>query len=472
MMNPPPTPTSDDHLHFVTGKLAQQAVRDIVDQLASQYGFAYSIDVLPITVAALMTPKWIGRHLNVPQQTTHIVVPGYCETGLDALAEAHSVVVLRGPKDCRELPEWFGGERQPIDLSDHSIEIIAEINHVPRQSIDNVVATAKRMVADGADRIDLGCDPSTRCPVIGDYVAALTDIGITTSIDTFDSWEAQQAVARGASLVLSVNSSNRQAAVDWGVEVVAIPDAPGDSHSLENTVQFLDSQGVAMRLDPILEPIGAGLAESLVRYADVRRKYPNRAMMMGIGNLTELTDVDSAGVNLILLGICQELGIQSVLTTEVTNWSRSSVKECDIARRMTHFAVRNGVPPKRLCDQLVQLRDPKLRDYPDSGLADLAESLKDNNYRLFAQRGQLHLIAANTHLTDSDPFHLFDQLMKQPVSSNVDPGHAFYLGYELAKASIALQLGKQYNQDQGLHWGHLTVEEDLHRLERKRRSQP
>ncbi len=62
-------------------------------------------------------------------------------------------------------------------------------------------------------------------------------------------------------------------------------------------------------------------------------------MMMGVGNLTELTDVDSAGVNTLLLGFCQELAIRSVLTTAVINWARSSVREIDLARRLTHYAV-------------------------------------------------------------------------------------------------------------------------------------
>ena len=41
----------------------------------------------------------------------------------------------------------------------------------------------------------------------------------------------------------------------------------------------------------------------------------------------------------------------------------------------------------------------------------------------------------------------------------IDPSHAFYLGYELAKATTALTLGKQYRQDQALQWGFLTVPE-------------
>jgi hypothetical protein len=34
-----------------------------------------------------------------------------------------------------------------------------------------------------------------------------------------------------------------------------------------------------------------------------------------------------------------------------------------------------------------------------------------------------------------------------------DPGHAFYLGVELARAEVAWQLGKRYTQDEDLHWG-------------------
>ena len=47
---------------------------------------------------------------------------------------------------------------------------------------------------------------------------------------------------------------------------------------------------------------------------------------------------------------------------------------------------------------------------------------------------------------------------------NVDPAHAFYLGYEMAKAAIALTLGKQYRQDEALDWGYLTAPEESHRL--------
>lgn len=45
----------------------------------------------------------------------------------------------------------------------------------------------------------------------------------------------------------------------------------------------------------------------------------------------------------------------------------------------------------------------------------------------------------------------------------MDASHAFYLGYELAKAVTALTLGKNYEQDRALRWGFLTVPEVGHR---------
>ncbi len=457
------------HYHFVTGRLAEAAVRSIVDELATKHSFAYSIGVMPITVAALMTPRWLKRHLNAPPEATHVVVPGYCENGISELADSVAIPVICGPNDCRAMPELFGGTRVEEDFGKYSIDIIAEINHAPRRSVRDVVDEAKRLQREGADVIDFGCDPSTRCQTIGDYIAAIVDEGLRVSVDTFDSWEAAQSTRRGASLVLSVNASNREASTDWGCEVVAIPDVPGDKKSFEKTIEFLSMNEVPFRLDPILEPIGGGFANSLVRYAETRGDYPDAPMMMGIGNLTELTDVDSAGLNFMLLAICEELKIHSVLTTQVINWARSSVRECDLARRLTHYSLTHGVPPKRLSDGLVMLRDARLRPYPFDALASLADSLKDNNYRIFAQDGELHLLSAGLHLRDDDPFKLFQRLMRESVSDNVDPGHAFYLGYEMAKASIALTLGKQYEQDQSLDWGILTKVEDLHRIERTSR---
>ena len=249
----------------------------------------------------------------------------------------------------------------------------------------------------------------------------------------------------GNPVVCDPSRTTAEAARDWGTEVVVIPDDPRDPLSLEMTIEVMRKHGVPFRIDPILEPIGFDFAASLGRYLETRRRYPESAMMMGVGNLTELTDVDSAGVNVLLLGFCQELAIRSILTTQVINWCRSSVRELDLARRLVHYACTRHVLPKRLEPDLALLRDPKLSEHGDQPLQELASRVTDPNFRLFAERGLLHVINGAMYLQGADPFALFTQLSQQ---TSVDAAHAFYLGYELAKAKTALTLGKNYVQAQ------------------------
>jgi dihydropteroate synthase len=193
-------------------------------------------------------------------------------------------------------------------------------------------------------------------------------------------------------------------------------------------------------------------------------------MLMGVGNLTELTDVDSAGVNAMLLGFCQELTIGSVLTTQVINWARTSVAECDVARRLMHFAASQRVPPKHVDPRLVMLRDAEVDQWGADELSELAASLRDQNYRIFATHGEVHLVSASLHLHDADPFLLLERLRAESGGvwpKNLDAAHAFYLGYEMCKAATALTLGKNYRQDEALDWGLATKPESRHHLKRR-----
>ena len=100
--------------------------------LAPQAGFAYTVDVLPITVAALMTPAWVAKHLTPNAQATRVVLPGYCEGDLEPVRQLVGVPVDRGPRDLRQLPEFFGhSDETKKDYGAYDIQILAEINHAP-----------------------------------------------------------------------------------------------------------------------------------------------------------------------------------------------------------------------------------------------------------------------------------------------------------------------------------------------------
>ena len=465
---------SQEHIHFVTGRLASHALKALLPDLAGQAGFAYSLDVLPITVAALMTPEWVAKRIAVPPTATMILIPGYCEGELAPLENTVKLPVKRGPRDLRQLPIFFSRDPLPAEYGAYDIEIIAEINSCPRMPISEIRATATELARAGADVIDIGCETGSTWVGVGDAVKALRDDGHRISIDSLDRREIKAAVRAGAELVLSVNSSNCDAAGDWGVEVVAIPDEPTTLAEFDNTIDLLARANVPLRIDPILEPISFGFAASLGRYLDVRRRYPDAPMMMGIGNLTELTDVDSAGVNAVLLGFCQELAIHSVLTTQVINWARSSVAECDLARRLMYHAIHGRVLPKHLEPRLVMLRDDQVVASSVEEIAQLAEDVRDRSYRVFAADGEVHLVGSNLHLHHADPFVLMQQLSQASsegeLPTNVDPAHAFYLGYEMCKAVTALTLGKTYRQDESLDWGLATRNEQRHYLKRSPRS--
>ena len=437
---------------FVTGRLAETGLRETVAELSRQLGFRYEIAVPGIQVAALLHVNLLLKRLRVPAGVDRVVLPGWCQGDLMRLEQQFGVPFESGPKDHRDLAEHFGlGRKKEVSLDSYSIDIIAEINHATRLPLADVVAEAKAMAADGADLIDVGCVPGESCRSIGDIVQALRDENLRVSIDSFDRQEVELAVKAGAELILSCNHSNIDWVTDFGVEVVAIPDTPSDTGSLDQMIERLARTNVPFRIDPIIEPIGMGFTASLQRYMDARNKYPEVPMMMGVGNVTELTEVDSAGVNMLLAAICEELSINSILTTQVINWCRTSVAEFDAARRLIAHSVRNTVIPKHIDSSLVMLRDAKLKSESEDSLSALAAALTDPNFRIFATPSELHLMNNTGHWHGDRAFEIFGAALK--ANPGVDSRHAFYLGYELARAEIARFLGKQYTQDEVLNWG-------------------
>jgi dihydropteroate synthase-like protein len=466
-----------ERILFITGRLAEPALRRVVAALSREVGFEYDVAVLGISVAALMHPDWVLRKLSVDARYDRAILPGWCRGDLQPLCERFRMPFELGPQDLHDLPEYFGqAGRKPVPLDRYDIEILAEINHAPHLSDEEVLQQAAHYRDSGADVIDLGCVPGQSWRRAGDVTRMLRDHGFRVAVDSFERAEVEAAVAGGAELVLSCNRSNLDWAAGLNAELVAIPDHPHDLDSLARTIDELERRSSRFRIDPILEPIAFGFAASLSRYFEARRRWPNAEMLMGIGNLTELTEVDSAGVNLLLAGICQELGIRSVLTTEVINWARSAVAEFAFARRLVYHSLHQRVLPKHLDGGrgLVLLRDPKVRELGEAELAQLASRLTDPNFRIFVERGELHVMNRDGYWRGTDPYELFDRLLRE--SGPVDASHAFYLGYECAKAVTALTLGKQYTQDQALSWGILTVPEvsaqDRRRQKRAPRTEP
>ena len=441
---------------FVTGRLAEPALRRVLDEMEAP--FEKLVAVLKITVAALMTTPWIAKFLEVPEGTDLILLPGLVEGETAVLSERFGVRVEKGPKDLREIPRHFGQASAAADYGEWDIEILAEINNAPKLSPETIRATADYFRASGADVIDVGCTPGLPFPALGEVVRDLRASGMRVSVDSFDPTEIRTAVEAGAELVLSVNGSNLEVARALGgtsTRVVAIPDFGEGIDSLAPTIDSLERWGVGYLIDPIIEPIGFGFMASLERYAEVHRRWPEASQMMGVGNLTELTSADTTGVHAVLLAICEEVGVRAVLTTEVIPWARGAVREIDIARRLMYHAVRRRTLPKNVDDRLVTVKDPVILEYDEPELRRLHAAVKDSNFRIFADRTTITVFNAELFVRGTDPQEIFGQLGVEEAT------HAFYLGRELMKAKLAITLGKTYRQEGALAWGYLTPPDDV-----------
>jgi len=419
--------------------------------------FDYDVAVLKITVAALMTTDWIARALDVPRGIDLVLIPGLCEGSTEAIADKAGVTVEKGPKDLREIPRYFGRAAAAAGYGEWDIEILAEINNAPRLSAEAVREAAAYFHSSGADVIDIGCTPGLPFPGLSALVRDLVAGGMRVSIDTFDPDEIRAGVDAGAELVLSLNRANLDVAphlAGTGARAVVIPDLGGSLDTLEPTVNALTRIGVPFLIDPVIEPIGHGFTASLERYIEARRRYPDAEMLMGIGNLTELTAADTTGVNALLIAICQELRIRSVLTTEVMPWARGAVREIDVARRLMHYAVTRQTIPKGIDDRLVTVKDPEVLAYTEEELRALQAGITDPNFRIFADARGITVINNAVFVRGTDIQAIFSQLQVD------DPAHAFYLGKELARASLAVTLGKTYRQEGALAWGYLTPPDD------------
>lgn len=433
---------------FVTGQLAADALIPIIEKMGPD--FKYEVAVLNISVAALMDTRWIARHLSDARECAQVMIPGGCRGDLSIIEDRLGVSVIRGPKDLKDLPIFFGHERILEGYGEYRVKILAEIVDAYRMPWNEIQRMAEYYRSQGADIIDLGCPSQGGFPGVKRVVAGLKEQGYTVSLDSFDSETIIQADEAGMDLLLSVNSKNMKIVSKLHCKVVVIPDFGKSLKSLEKNAAQVKQWGVPYVLDPILDPISFGFADSLNRFYETRRRHPNAEMLMGLGNLTELTDADSIGINAVMTGIITELGIDYVLSTEVINWTRGAIKEIDLARKLMYYAHKNRLLPKDIDDGLLTVKDPPHESYSEAELRHMHQLVTDNNFRIFTDDTWIYLFNRDRFIRGTDPQEIFAQL------DVTEPSHAFYLGKELERAALSVQLGKKYTQEDQLRWGYLS----------------
>ena len=98
--------------------------------------------------------------------------------------------------------------------------------------VDEIVARARRLRADGADVIDLGCLPETRFDHLEDSVQALKAEGFTVSVDSIAPDELLRGGRAGADYLLSLTLDTLWVADEVAATPILIPRVPSDEASL------------------------------------------------------------------------------------------------------------------------------------------------------------------------------------------------------------------------------------------------
>ncbi|MRG58121.1 dihydropteroate synthase [Phyllobacterium sp. SYP-B3895] len=436
-----------ERLLFLTGHLARSRLERVLADLG-ETTFSYEIVDIGVKVAALMTEEIISRRLKPPLAADRVILPGRYRGDLARLSDRFGVAFVRGPDEVADLPAFLGRAGKPVDLSRHDMRIFAEIVDASALGIEALVQRATTLSAAGADVIDLGCLPETPFPHLAEAVRSLKAMGLKVSVDSANIKELEEGAAAGADYLLSLTEDTIWLAEKYRTTPILIPAAAGDLDSLGRAISAAQTAGISFIADPVLDPIHFGFAASIARFIEARKRWPDIPMMMGTGNLTELTDADSSGVTAVLAGLCSELSIQNVLVVNVSPHTVRTVEEHDRARRIMFAAKEDHALPRGYDAGLLQVHDRKPYPHSIQDIETLATDVRDANFRIMTAPDGVHIFNGKGHGTAQDVFELFPGL-----GVEADGAHAFYLGAELTKAEIAWKLGKRYAQDEPLAWG-------------------
>ncbi|MCZ7403069.1 MAG: dihydropteroate synthase-like protein [Candidatus Methanoperedens sp.] len=495
----------------VTGKLAENTARKSVNDKAD-------ILVLDIEVAAFTTPALLRRSL--PQKKYDLIlIPGMSPGDFSGLEKELDIPIRLGPKHAVDLGFVlsFAGsfdfstkipacellieikrstaidkaiELEKVAVSpltlrsvkiggNSRMKVMAEIVDAGNLEKNDLIRKIIYFVESGADIIDLGMSLDTSRPDVREAVEtakSVTDIPL--SVDTLEPDLINAALDAGIDIVLSLNSKNIGEVKDGIIKnftiSVIIPDRSDDLESLYNNMESARSFGIKNIIaDPVLEPAGHGLSRSISRYNEFRERDRTTPLFFGVGNVTELIDADSIGVNSILCGIAMELGASILFTPEFSQKAYGSVSELKTASTMMMLSQDRGSAPKDLGVNMLAIKEKRRREYgkiPENYIdakgsekwhLDPAGCFKVEITDDEIRNGKLcpgkimvrndnknnanNINMTNDAIVGSTAKEILDTIIERGLISRLD--HAAYLGRELMKAELALKFKRSYSQD-------------------------
>jgi dihydropteroate synthase-like protein len=515
----------------ITGKMAENIVKKYVKEI----GHEIDVKVLPISVAAFITPEFTIDHLSSMRNKEYdmILLPGSVQGDVSIIEKKIGIPTFKGPthaadiaicfeegvelsktlsatevvksavnkkafeeidsikKNWEEIYRTYGGliigsSKSSLVIGHHfPMPIIAEIVNAPIRSMEEIVKLARYYESEGAGIIDVGMIAtksfSEKIPNIIETIRSSVNLPI--SIDTLNEDEIIAAAASDIDLILSIDAGNMEKLVETccDIPVVVLPsnirkgrlprEAGARVKSLNFNIKNARKLGYTKIIaDPVLEPVfQPGLINSLKAYKLFRMNDQITPTLFGLGNVSELMDVDSVGLNGLLTAIAYEVDANLLFTPEYSNKTKKSVHELYIASQMMFLAKNNEKVPKDLGIDLLVLKEKRWIEQPneeiDANTISIQRAFRDSKFesdskgwfKLQVNRDAKKIEALYHHYEDDrlkavvsgrEATEIYQTIIREKMIGNLD--HAAYLGRELAKAEIALKLDRSYIQDEEL----------------------
>jgi dihydropteroate synthase-like protein len=474
--------------------------------------FRSSAQVACLSSVDSIVNELIRSHVPVKKYDL-IILPGLIRGSARLLEKAFGVKAVKGTTYAGDLPEMIRYLKEGITFSpevpaDSLIQVSIEedirkrikeaiASNAPLFTLNNVgftitpppmvllfeymkgrgdpASVADYIVKYGYEGVILGCDVD--CDPSQDLWEVLDlfkDRNLIVGLDVLDYARVGRKSLADFDLLANINGETLKAISDSITSrqaLIIIPDDTSSPEALvgslkENVERALELGLNKIIVDPLIRPPMLGFSQSLMAHSRSMEELPY-PRLFGLPNFYELIDADSPGVVASLTSLAFELGASVLLVTESSNKVRGVAKEVSVAREMVYRAYVRKSPPINVGLDLLILKEKRAKELKPPEIKEGIEyetvtshippSLDPTVYlKIFVDRVRNEVIVDAYRREDGALLARFSghdvlSLGRHVVQKlGLGSQHALYLGYELSKAQIALQLCKSYEQDSPL----------------------
>ena len=447
-----------DYDYIIIPGLTSGDARIIQDKLGVKTikGPIHASDI-PIVVEALKEGKRFST-LKPADEILRTTVKSRLAKAIKFFEEKNKVAI-----SFKELKIYYRGP---------PVKVVAELPCT--NNIASLIEKAERYEEEGADIVIVGSSYNHGTRVYEVVKILNKKLGVPIGVDTNSEYEIRKSIENGASIVFSLDSTLIEKLSDYARNAVyvIIPDegftdtddiVEARFKSLKHNILKAQRLGYDKIIaDPVLNPIPLGLYKTLT----LTEKVVNELRVPTVftaSNVVEGLEADTHGVIAVLAGLAVELGASLFHVVEDAAYERGIVAEAKLALTATTISKymethvrnigldmlvlkdRNKHPTSPIESRKTIVVDKKLKPLMDPKGYFKINVLENNIELAYYKYGDEK---AQVKFTGTDALSIGRAMLREIKGLRED--HILYIGYELAKAEIALKLNKNYIQDEDL----------------------